>query len=315
MKRLWPAWRHFWFEPEETSTLALVRIAFGLVVLAWTLSLTGDIEAFFTRSGILPGSSYPGEAAASWGLLDHVEGQIAATGVLVALTLASLCLIVGQDTRVAAAVVFVGIVSLEHRNPFVFNAGDGLIRIIAFYLMLAPSGESLSLDRWRRARQTFWEFPARAPWALRLMQVQLSILYLAGVWNKLASDTWNDGTAVSLAVRLEDLQRFEPPDAIATSELASNLLTYGTIAIEASLGVLVWNRTLRPYVLALGVCMHLGIDLSLRVGLFGFALFVLYIAFLPPQAVSTRLLALRDWISDRSARPSPGLVTSRRTGR
>ena len=74
MRRLWPAWRRFWFEPEETSTLALVRIAFGLVVLAWTLSLTGDIEEFFTGSGILPGSSYPGEAAASWGLLDLVRG-------------------------------------------------------------------------------------------------------------------------------------------------------------------------------------------------------------------------------------------------
>ena len=152
------------------------------------------------------------------------------------LTLASLCLIVGQDTRVAAVVVFVGVLSLERRNPFVFNAGDGLIRVIAFYLMFAPSGESLSLDRWRHARKTFWEFPARAPWALRLMQVQLSILYLASVWAKLAGETWNDGTAVSYAVRLEDLQRFEPPAALATSELVSNLLTYGTIAIEASLG-------------------------------------------------------------------------------
>ena len=41
MKRLGAAWRHFWFEPEETSTLALVRIAFGLVVLAWTLIAHG----------------------------------------------------------------------------------------------------------------------------------------------------------------------------------------------------------------------------------------------------------------------------------
>jgi hypothetical protein len=32
----------------------------------------------------------------------------------------------------------------------VFNSGDGLLRVIAFYMMLAPSGASLSLDRRRR---------------------------------------------------------------------------------------------------------------------------------------------------------------------
>ena len=47
----------------------------------------------------------------------------------------------GQDTRVAALVVFVCVLSLERRNPFVFNSGDGLIRIIAFFLMFAPSGD------------------------------------------------------------------------------------------------------------------------------------------------------------------------------
>ena len=214
----------------------------------------------------------------------------------------------------AAVVVFIGVLSLERRNPFVFNSGDSLIRVIAFYMMFAPAGESLSFDRWRHARKTFWEFPARAPWALRLIQVQLSILYLASVWAKLSGETWNNGTSVSYALRLEDLQRFEPPTAFAASELVSNLLTYGTIAVEASLGVLVWNRTLRPYVLALGVGMHLGIELTLRVGFFGMALFVLYLAFLPPERVSAWLLALRDRISGRLERRRSGLVARGRAG-
>jgi hypothetical protein len=308
------AWRRFWFEPEETSTLALVRIAFGLVVLLWTLSLVRDAEGFFSADGLLAQPDFPGRAAASWGMLDLFEGEVAAVAVLVALTLAALCLIVGQDTRLAAVVVFIGVLSLERRNPFVFNSGDGLIRVIAFYLMLAPSGESLSLDRRRREGARFWEFPARAPWALRLMQVQLSIVYLSSVWTKLAGETWNNGTAVSFALRLDDLQRFEPPDALATSELAMNLLSYGTLAVEAALGVLVWNRTLRPYVLALGVVMHLSIDLSLRVGFFSLTLFVLYIAFLPPDGVSRRLLELRDRIRARAGGTRPRAVAFGRRG-
>jgi hypothetical protein len=308
MKR---AWQRFWFEPEETSTLALVRIAFGAVVLAWTLTLTNDAYDFFSGSGVLPSPDWEGEAGAAWGLLDVFEGRLAVALLLGALLLASVCLIVGQYTRLAAVVVFLGLLSLERRNPFVFNSGDGLLRVIAFYMMLAPSGASLSLDRWRREPGSFWEFPRRAPWALRLMQVQLSVLYLSSVWAKLPGETWNDGTALSYALRLEDLARFELPLSITDSELIVNVLTYGTLAIEAAIGILVWNRTLRPWVLALGVGLHVGIDLTVRVGFFSYALFVLYIAFLPPDAVSARLLAWRDRISVWLDRPRPKVLAGR----
>jgi Vitamin K-dependent gamma-carboxylase len=304
MRGLGAAWQRFWFEPEETSTLAIVRIAFGLVALAWTLTITPDGEDFFSDSGLLAGTTYEGEPAAAWGLLDLFDSSFAVSLLLALLLLACACLIVGQYTRLAALAVLVGILSLERRNPFVFNSGDGLLKVIAFYMVLAPSGASFSLDRWRRARERFWEFPKRAPWPLRLMQVQLSILYLSSVWAKLPGNTWNDGTAVSYALRLEDLQRFEPPSLVLTSELVSNLLSYATLAIEASLGVLIWNRTLRPYVLALGVALHLGIDLSLRVGFFTYAAFVLYLAFIPPRKASAWLLVLKGRMTALREKPA-----------
>jgi hypothetical protein len=307
------AWLRFWFEPEETSTLALVRIAFGIVMLAWTLTLMHDAYPFFTGSGVLPDSDYAGEGVATWGLLDLVDSRLAVALLLGALTLGCVCLIAGQFSRVAAVVVFLGVLSFERRNPFVFNSGDGLLKVMAFYMMLAPCGESLSLDRWRRARSRFWEFPARAPWALRLMQVQLSVLYLSTVWTKLSGTTWNDGTAVSFALRLEDLQRFGPPSLIASSELITNLVTYGTLAAEVAIGVLVWKRKLRPWVLALGVGLHLGIDLALRVGFFSYGLFVLYLAFLPPELVSAKLLTLRERLSAWLERPRRRLAATRET--
>ena len=293
MRELGAAWQRFWFEPEETSTLALVRIAFGVLVFAWAVTLTHDASSFFSGSGILPDSGYDGRPSAVWSVLDLTDSGLAVGLVVAGLSIASLFLIAGLYTRLASVVVFVLLVSLERRNPFVFNSGDGLLKVIAFYMVLAPAGASLSLDRWRRARDAFWEFPRREPWPLRLMQVQLSILYLATVWTKLSGTTWNDGTAISYAARLEDLTRFELPHSIATSELVVNLMTYGTLAAEAAIGILVWNRRLRPWVLGLGVFLHLAIDLTMRVGFFSYALFVLYLAFVPPEAVSSRLLAVR----------------------
>jgi hypothetical protein len=162
--------------------------------------------------------------------------------------------------------------------------------------MLAPSGAALSLDRRlavRRGRVDPGDVPLRAPWVLRLLQIQLSILYLSAVWFKVGGETWRDGTAVSYALRIENLQRFPLPDALTTSELASNVLTFGTLAIELSLGLLVWNRRLRPWILLAGVSLHLGIDYAIRVGFFSYAILVLYIAFIPPETMDRWLGALR----------------------
>jgi hypothetical protein len=211
-------------------------------------------------------------------------------------------LVVGYRTRAAALLVFLGLLAFQRRDPWVFDSGDGLLRVIALYLALAPSGAALSLDRARRARDRFWEFPARAPWALRLMQVQLSVLYLATAWTKLRGTTWNDGTAVSYALRVGDLERFPIPHFVTDSVLVANLMTYGTLAIEIAIGVLVWNRRARPWVLGLGVALHLGIDYSMRVGFFTAAMFVLYLAFVPSDTAARFVLSVRERVRPRRAR-------------
>jgi vitamin K-dependent gamma-carboxylase-like protein len=279
-------WERFWFEPTSVATLAVVRIAFGIVAFFWTLSLTPDLMNFFGRDGFVP--EQPSNRF--WiGVLSPAAPDWLVYVVFAVTLVAAVCLVVGFHTRIAAVLVFVGILSFERRNPFVFNAGDVLVRNLAFYLMLAPSGVALSIDAWRHARDTFWEFPKRAPWALRLIQVQLSVVYVATVWAKVRGNDWNDGTAVSYALRLDDLARIGVPSWFATSEIVSNLLTFGTLAIEASLAILVWNRKARPWVLGAGVLMHGLIAVNIKVGFFTMAMLVAYLSFTPADTME-RLL-------------------------
>lgn len=297
MSRAVAAWERFWFAPVETSTLALFRIAFGILVLAWTLSLAPPLYALFGTEGILP--EQPDSGAGAWGLLGVFPSDAAVTVVYLLLLVGSLFLIVGFRTRLAAAVVFVCLVSFARRNPWVLNSGDLLLSVLAFYVMLAPSGAALSVDRLLKTRSRFWEFPARAVWPLRLVQVQISVLYVAAVWAKVRGATWNDGTAIAYAFRIGDLERFPLPDFLVDSLVLVNLMTYGTLAAELALGLLVWNRKLRPWVLLVGVALHLGIDYSVRVGFFSYAVLVAYIAFLPPETVRAWLYQMRDRV-DRS---------------
>jgi hypothetical protein len=297
--RLGSAWNRFWFAPQEMSTLALFRIAFGLLATCWTMSLLPTLFVFYGPSGILP--SYPRSGPGTWGVLALSNTEPFVVLVFVTTLLAALALTVGLHTRIAAVVVFLGILAFARRNPLVGNSGDELMCSLALLCALAPSGAALSLDRWRKAPGRFWEFPCRAPWALRLVQVQLSVIYLSAVWQKVEGDLWRNGTAVSYALRIADIHRFTTPDFLTNSVVLSEFLTFGTLALELSLGILVWNRAARPWVLALGISMHLGIDLFILVGFFSFAMIVSYLAFVPPETASRRIIALRDRFAGRRA--------------
>jgi hypothetical protein len=297
-------WQRFWFEPRSTATLALFRIAFGLLVVGWTLSLIPNLFAFLGPDGIEPGPL--GRAPGEWGLLTGTTGPIVVVAVLLSTLAGAVALALGWHAHIAAVAVFVGIVSIEQRNAMISNSGDGLLRNLAFYCMLAPSGAALSLDRLRTARPEFWRSPDRAPWALRLIQIQLSVGYLSTVWQKLQGETWRDGTAVSYALRMEDVHRLPTPEFLTRSPVVTEALTFGTLVLELALGILVWNRALRPWVMSLGIVMHIMIEYSIVVGFFGMAMLVTYLAFLSPATADRLILAVRDRVGRRDRRTGPG---------
>jgi HTTM domain len=313
MRRALAAWDRFWFGIQSTATLGVVRIAFGVVLLAWAVALAPDLLSFLGPEGILPRAPDYGTAGqrGTWSLLGSAPGGAAVTAFYAVFAAAAVCLLVGFRTRLAALAVFCGLVSISRRNPFVLNSGDLLLRVTSFYLLLSPAGSALSVDRWRKARREgvdFWQSPERAMWPVRLMQLQLSVVYLSTLWAKMGGTTWSDGSAVGYALRIGFLDRLPVPDLVTRSLLLSNVLTYVVLAAELALGILVWNRRLRPWVLLLGVAFHLAIDYALRVGFFSYAMLVLYVAFVPPESMDAWLLRLRERLRRRRDRRSSAAV-------
>ncbi|MGB6205800.1 HTTM domain-containing protein [Mycobacterium sp.] len=274
-------WRIFWFQLQPAYTLGLVRIAFGIVAIGWAISLLPDLYPLFGPHGIMP--QQPGEAY-YWGVFAIWNSDHALLIGWAALLLSSLLLTIGWHSRLAALAVFVLIMSFQHRDPLVWNSGDVAVRIEALVLALSPCGSALSLDQARSAG-IFWSAQQRPQWAVRLLQVQMSLIYLASALSKIDGSTWPQGTAVSYALRLPDLVLLSPPHWATNSALLMNAATWGTLAVELSLAFLVWNRRLRPWVLAAGVVMHTMIMISIAAGFFTLAMFVLYLAFIPPETV------------------------------
>jgi hypothetical protein len=300
--QVWTAWERFFFTPQSTAPLAVFRIAYGLLATLWTLTQLPYLFVFYGPDGILP--TPPPVAAGQWSVLTTFNSVPVLAVVWLATLLAALALTVGASPRIAAVVLLVGIITFTRRDPYVLNGGDLLVRVLAVYLVFAPSAESLSWDRWRRDRAHFWEFPQRAPWTMRMLQVQLSVIYLAAVWAKLQGDVWRNGTALSFALRMLDQLRVPSPELVAGSPLLVEWLTFGTLLVELSIGLFVWNRRARPWVLGAGFLMHLGIEIFIMVGFFSLGMWCLYLVFLPPERTDRTVLALRDrWRARRQ--PSP----------
>jgi len=267
------AFRKWAFDPVDTAPMAALRVACGLLVLGWTISFLPDVSAFLSDDGLTSG---PSGGSRGWWTIWFGSPWL----FLAPLALAAVALVVGWHTRVVSVLVALLLLVIQRRDVYVLNSGDLLLRELAFYVALMPAGECFSLDARRRGTVA-----KRAPWGLRLLQMQVSLIYLFSVVAKLHGDSWQNGTAVGKAVQLQDLQRLVLPHALATSVTFSALATYGTLVIEGALVFGLWLPRMRWWVMAAGVSIHLGIEATLLIGWFSLTVISCYLAFVPAEVL------------------------------
>ena len=79
--------------------------------------------------------------------------------------------------------------------------------------MFAPAGAALSLDRLIRIRlgKEGTEIEFKSPWAQRMIQFQLAMVYFVGFWWKSMGVPWVSGTALYYVIHLEQIRRFPLP--------------------------------------------------------------------------------------------------------
>jgi len=289
--------RRWAFDPVDTAPMAALRIACGLLVLGWTLSLLPDAQTFLSHDGLSPTVS---GGSAGWWTLPIASPY----GALAFLAAAAVALTLGWHTRIASVLVAFLLIVLERRNVYVLNSGDQLLRQLSLFLALMPAGETWSLDARRRGSQF------RAPWGLRLLQLQISVLYLFSVVAKLGGASWQNGSAVGQALQLGDVLRIVVPHSLANSVTFSAVLTYGSLFAEAFLVVGLWLPKTRWYAMAVGVSIHLGIEATLLIGWFSLTILSCYLAFVPADVLRRGVERGRErWerttLAQRRRRPRP----------
>lgn len=289
------AWNAFWFGPVWARPLGVFRVAFGLVVL-WNLALLSiELDYWFTDAGILRGT----EALEAAGplrpsLLHYVQDPVSVRIYFASMAGVTVLFTLGWHTRVMGLLVYLGMLSIHHRNISSANGADVLVMVTAFYMMLCPAGAACSLDARRKARKrgTLAE-PLIVPWAQRLIQIQLSLVYLNTALLKAGGSSWQNGTALHYVLSNEEVRRFGL--GLPQYPLLINLMTYTALMVEFLIPFCIWFRAARPWAILAGVALHGGIFVTVNIPIFGELMIATYLLFLSPEEFQT----LAGWFRPR----------------
>jgi hypothetical protein len=197
--------------------------------------------------------------------------------------------------------VYVGLLSLHHRNISTNCGPDTLLMVTCFCVMLSPCGAAFSLDARRLARRR--GTPADVliiPWAQRLLQIQLCIIYFCTALAKCTGATWLAGTAVHFVLFNSEVRQFNL-EWLGAYPLLINAMTHAALITEFALAFLLWFRPTRRWVALLGVLLHAGIYPIVNVPLFGEQIVALYLLFVDADEFDALRSAFfwRKWFRDR----------------
>ena len=289
LQQLMDAWNAIFHAEISAAPLVLFRILIGTLLLINALLLIPLTEDYFSADGVWPTRNWKLQLAGRrFSFLHWLPDSTWSFRLLLLVHLiACLMLLIGWHFRPACIIVFLTLVSLQHRNAMILSSGDSLLRILLFLCCFSSAGDGLSVDHWLAGRPLL-EFSTIDPWPLRLMQIQISIVYLRTVFWKLRGSLWRNGTAAWYPLWVDAYVRFRPPRRLL-HPLLLRLATWGTLAEETALGCGLWIDELRFPLLLNGIALHLVFDLILNLQLFSWIMIVSLLLFLSPGEATSLL--------------------------
>jgi hypothetical protein len=273
----------------RAERLAVMRILLGVALLTDQLfQLLPNFETFYGPEGVAPEGLLDSRQLANWRwtmLFFNTDYLPVLYTVFALWVAATFLMLIGWRSRLMSVLVWFLTMCFINRNCNILNGGDDTLQAGLFLLMLGPSGHALSVDAWRR-RRAGRPWPAVTPaWPVRLLQIQLCMIYLSTGLVKLKGEgflegTWWDGTSIHYALNYVTMSRWSFAQLPVPFWLTA-ILTYVSVWWEVLFTPLVLFRRTRGAALLFGILFHLGIFLALEVGWFGWYTLALYGVWVP----------------------------------
>lgn len=263
-----------------------MRIGVALVALADLAIRGSDLRAHYTNEGIWPTDLVQnfGWQPCFWSL-HSLSGSFSWEVLLFSIHAGcTLLLLLGYKTRLATLLVWLLTISLHNRNLFVLQSGDDLLRLLLLWGLFLPWQAHYSLD----ARQALSSHSKNRLAGLGYLLLIASVYFFSTCFK--TSEEWRaDGSAIYYALSLEQIRLPYTGDWLYQFPGLMTALTHFVYYAEFFIPFLILLPSRKGYLrlvaFLLILLLHLGIGLTLYVGLFYLINLVSALGLLPGVAM------------------------------
>jgi hypothetical protein len=187
---------------------------------------------------------------------------------------------VGVLTRMSILLTFVSMMLFRERGPFLTFGADLVMNCIAVWLLFLDCGRVWSLDQVLRRPALRADRTRIELWPIKAIQIQVALIYLVTGLKKLQTTPWQDGSAVYYAVYVGNVFKGKPAPWIVHHHGLMAFMNYATLAIELTVPLMLFVRSLRFWGMGAAFLMHTGIDVFMSIRFFSLAMYVGFLAFI-----------------------------------
>jgi predicted DCC family thiol-disulfide oxidoreductase YuxK len=302
------AWSQVWFQDSPTSPMEITRIGIGALMLVHYALATPRLFDLWGDEGWMPREAifkfHDRWMQSVFYYFDAPWQWVAFHGLFLVCCAAFM---VGWRTSWVKWILLAGQISYDYRNPALAYGVDWILASLLFIMCFAPVGRAMSLDRVsavRAAKAGDLEArlpPYRSAWAgacIRLMQIQMAVLFFFSGISKIEEPSWQSGDAIWTVFANSEYYNGFILGVLASHYWLINLATYGTILIEIAFPFLIWQRSTRPYLLAAAIFLHLQFALFLGLFYFSFVMILGHLSFVREDWLARLAAAWKRAVGD-----------------
>jgi len=263
-------WRQWLEHPVAIAPLITFRILFGglmavgalrFMAKGWIEKLYGEPVFFFKYYGF------------EWVRVFDVPGMYV---LYAAIALSAACIMVGLFYRVASVVFFLTFTYAELTDATNYLNHYYLVCLLALLLIFLPAHRCFSLDVWRRPQWRATHVPA---WTIKLLMLQLGIVYFCAGYAKLNPD-WLL-RAMPLAAWLPAKADLPVLGAFLQHAWMPFAFSWAGAFYDLTIPFFLLNRHTRPFAYGAVIAFHALTKLLFNIGLFPFIMIFNTLIFFP----------------------------------
>lgn len=267
-------WSSFLYQPFSPFSFGIYRIATGGIALLLCISLYPDLYTLLGDQGLV-----------GWEISDALANPLQPTlgkfyafsgkvftketflyGFWWVYVCVLLLFTLGIRTLLSAFLAWLLHLTLMNTCRFGAYGVESILNIAFFYAIFFPCGQALAFDsKWQTGTPT-----AHARVSLRILQIQLCIIYVASGVEKAWGQEWWNGNAIWYSLTEEQFRQFDF-SWMADHPWIPRCAGWWTLLIESGYGLMIWTkRPVARFWVANTLLLHAGIFVFM--GLHAFAL-------------------------------------------